>query len=79
LTAQNQVKTAEAQAQIKVATAEGNAQAMLTQARAEAEANKLKQSTLTPMLLQQMWINKWNGTLPSTQLGSGTNMMYNVK
>jgi regulator of protease activity HflC (stomatin/prohibitin superfamily) len=30
LTAENQVKTAEAQAKIKVATAEGNAQAMLT-------------------------------------------------
>lgn len=79
LTAENQVKTAEAQAKIKVATAEGNAQAMLATAKAEAESNKLKQSTLTPMLLQQMWIEKWNGALPSTQLGSGTNMMYNVK
>ena len=79
LTAENQVKTAEAQAKIKVATAEGNAQAMLTQAKAEAEANRLKQSTLTPMLLQQMWIEKWNGVLPTTQLGAGTNMMYNVK
>jgi len=79
LTAENRVKTAQAEAKIKVATAEGNAQAMLTQARAEAESNRLKQSTLTPMLLQQMWIEKWNGVLPSTQLGSGTNMMYNVK
>lgn len=79
LTAENQVKTAEAQAKIKVATAEGEAQAMLATARAEAESNKLKQSTLTPMLLQQMWIEKWDGTMPTTQLGSGTNMMYNVK
>jgi regulator of protease activity HflC (stomatin/prohibitin superfamily) len=79
LTAENQVKTAEAQAKIKVATAEGNAQAMLTAAKAEAEANRMKQQTLTPLLLQLEWINKWNGQLPSTQLGSGTNMMYNVK
>ena len=79
LTAENQVKTAEAQAKIKVATAEGNAQAMLANAKAEAESNKLRQQTLTPMLLQQMWIERWNGALPSTQLGSGTNMMYNVK
>lgn len=64
LTAENQVKTAEAQAKIKVATAEGNAQAMLTQARAEAEANNLKQKTLSQMLLQQQWIEKWNGKLP---------------
>jgi regulator of protease activity HflC (stomatin/prohibitin superfamily) len=79
LTAENQVKTAEAQAKIKVATAEGNAQAMLATAKAEAESNKMKQSTLTPMLLQQMWIEKWDGALPTTQLGSGTNTMYNVK
>ena len=79
LTAENQVKTAEAQAKIKVATAEGNAQAMLTAAKAEAESNRMKQQTLTPLLLQLEWINKWNGQLPSTQLGSGANMMYNVK
>lgn len=79
LTAENQVKTAEAQAKIKVATAEGNAQAMLATAKAEAESYKLKQTAITPMLLQQMWIEKWNGRLPETMLGSGTNMMYNVK
>jgi regulator of protease activity HflC (stomatin/prohibitin superfamily) len=79
LMAENQVKTAEAQAKTKVATAEGNAQAMLATARAEAEANKLKQSTLTQMLLQQQWIEKWNGQLPQTQLGSGSNLMFNIK
>jgi hypothetical protein len=52
---------------------------MLATAKAEAESNKMKQSTLTPMLLQQMWIEKWDGALPTTQLGSGTNTMYNVK
>ena len=79
LTAENQVKTAEAQAKIKVATAEGNAQAMLATAKAEAESYRLKQSAITPMLLQQMWIQKWDGAMPTTQLGSGTTMMYNVK
>lgn len=79
LTAENQVKTAEAQAKIKIAQAEGNAQALLTNARAEAESNKLRQQTLTPMLLQQMWIEKWDGSVPSTQLGSGTNVMYGLK
>ena len=79
LTAENQVKTAEANAKIQVAKAEGNAQAMLTQAKAEAESYRLKQTSITTMLLQQMWIEKWNGVLPTTQLGAGTNMMYNVK
>lgn len=79
LMAENKVKQAEAEAKIKVATAEGDAEAMLTNAKAEAESNRLKQQTLTPMLLQQLWIEQWDGKLPTTQLGSGTNMMYNVK
>jgi regulator of protease activity HflC (stomatin/prohibitin superfamily) len=62
--AENEVKTAEAQAKIKVATAEGNAQAMLTSAKAEAESNRMKQVTLTPLLLQLEYINKWDGKLP---------------
>ena len=77
LRAENEVKTAEAQAKIKVATAEGNAQAMLTQAKAEAEANKMKQATLTSLLLQQLWIEKWDGKLPvygqTPQLIKGVN------
>ena len=64
LRAENEVKTAEAQAKIKVATAEGNAQAMLTSAKAEAEANRMKQQTLTPLLIQLEYVNKWDGKLP---------------
>jgi regulator of protease activity HflC (stomatin/prohibitin superfamily) len=75
LRAENEVKTAEAQAKIKVATANGNAQAMLTAAKAEAEANSLKQRTITPMLLQLEWINKWDGKLSQYSLGSNTQMM----
>ena len=79
LRAENEVKTAEAQAKIKIATANGNAQAMLTNARAEAEANQLKQKTLTPMLIQQQWIERWNGKLPETMLGDKTNAMIGIK
>lgn len=79
LRAENEVKTAEAQAKIKIATANGNAQAMLTAAKAEAEANSLKQKTITPMLLQLEWINKWNGKLPETMLGDKSNTMIGIK
>lgn len=79
LRAENEVKTAEAQAKIKIATAEGNAKAMLTQAKAEAEANQLKQKTLTPMLIQQQWIERWNGKLPETMLGDKTSAMIGIK
>lgn len=64
LMAENRVKTAEAEAKIKVATAEGNAQSLLVQAKAESEANTLKQRTLTPLLIQQQFIDKWDGALP---------------
>jgi regulator of protease activity HflC (stomatin/prohibitin superfamily) len=79
LRAENEVKTAEAQAKIKIATANGNAQAMLTSAKAEAEANRMKQQTLTPLLLQLEWINKWNGKLPETMLGDKNNTMIGIK
>lgn len=65
LMAENKVKTAEAEAKIKIATAEGNAQSLLVQSRAEAEANQLKQKTLTSLLIQQQFIDKWDGALPT--------------
>jgi regulator of protease activity HflC (stomatin/prohibitin superfamily) len=64
LRAENDVKTAEAQAKIQVAKAEGNAQSLLIQAKAESEANRLKQQTLTPLLIQQQFIERWDGKLP---------------
>jgi regulator of protease activity HflC (stomatin/prohibitin superfamily) len=79
LMAENKVKQAEAEAKIKVATANGNAEALLANARAEAESNRLRQQTLTPMLIQQQWIEKWKGNVPTTNLGSGTNVMYGLK
>ena len=51
-------------AKAKVAEAEGDAQATLVKAKAQAEANKLLQESLTPLLIQNKSIDKWNGTLP---------------
>lgn len=79
LMAENQVKQAEAEAKIKIAKANGEAESTLTLARAEAESNKLRQSTLTPMLLQQQWIEKWKGNVPTTQLGANTQVLYGLK
>ena len=79
LMVENQVQTATAQAKIKVAKAQGNAESLMINARAEAESNRLRQQTLTPMLLQQKWIEKWDGSVPSTQLASGANVMYGLK
>jgi regulator of protease activity HflC (stomatin/prohibitin superfamily) len=82
LMAENKVKTAEAEAKIKVATAKGNAEALLTNAKAEAESNILRQQTLTPMLLQQQWIEAWKSggaKVPTYITGNGGNFMMNIK
>ena len=51
-------------AKAKVAEADGDAQSTLVKARAQAEANKLLQEALTPLLIQNKAIERWNGTLP---------------
>jgi regulator of protease activity HflC (stomatin/prohibitin superfamily) len=79
LMAENKVKQAEAEAKIKIAKANGDAEALLANARAEAESNRLRQQTLTPMLLQQQWIEKWKGQVPTTQLGANTQVLYGLK
>jgi regulator of protease activity HflC (stomatin/prohibitin superfamily) len=83
LKAENDVKTAEAEAKIKVAQAEGDAKSMLTRAKAEAESYKLKQTTLTDLLIQQQWIEAWKhgGSQVPTYIGGegGQRFMLNLK
>lgn len=43
---------------------EAQARKMIVQAEAERKANELKQQSLTPMLIQQMFIEKWDGQTP---------------
>lgn len=59
-----------AQAKAKVAEAEGDAEAM----RVKGEALRTN-----PQILQQEWIAKWNGHLPSTVTGANTMMMVQPK
>ncbi|MCD8741603.1 hypothetical protein LT679_13395 [Mucilaginibacter roseus] len=65
LKAENEAKQAIAEAQVSKAKAEGEAAALLIKARAESEANKLRQQSLTPLLVQTRMIEKWNGQLPT--------------
>jgi len=44
--------------------AEAQAKKMIVQAQAEKDANSLKQSSLTPLLIQQQFIEKWDGKTP---------------
>lgn len=57
--------------------AEAQAKKLIVQAEAEKRANDLKQSSLTPMLIQQMFIEKWNGSTPL--YGSSPTFFKNVQ
>jgi len=48
---------------------------VITQTNADAQAyqQKVVQQTLTPELLQKMWIEKWDGKLPTYNFGGGSN------
>jgi regulator of protease activity HflC (stomatin/prohibitin superfamily) len=65
LKAENAVKLAEANAKIQIAKSEGNAQSLKIQADADAYANRVRQVSLTPLLIQQQFLEKWDGVLPT--------------
>lgn len=52
------------QSENELRVTEANARKMIVQAEAESKANNLKQQSLTPMLLQQQFIEKWDGKTP---------------
>lgn len=62
----------------EVKVAEANARKLVVAAEAEKEANELKQKSLTPMLLQKMWIEKWNGNVPTVASTNGIMLNLNT-
>lgn len=52
--------------------------ALITKAQGEAEAQRLQQQTLTKELIQKLYIEKWDGKLPSTMTGSDSGFMINL-
>ena len=75
LKAENEVKEAEAKAKIDIAKARGAAEAKRIAADAEAYANAKISASITPTLVQKMWVEKWDGDMPSTVTGGNTSMM----
>ena len=63
-------------AQNELAVAEAEARKKVIAAQAEADANKLRQMSLTPLLIQQQYIQKWDGHLP--EVTGGSNMMFTL-
>lgn len=49
------------QKETELRVAKANAEILITNAKAEAEANRLRQQTLNTLLIQQQFIEKWDG------------------
>lgn len=62
--AQNEVLKIEAEAKKKIAAAEGEASALRIKGNAEAEYNRRIAASLSPLIVQQMMLEKWDGKLP---------------
>lgn len=64
------------QAQYESATAKVNAEAEVNKARGQAEAQRLLQTSLTPQMLQKLYLDKWSGVLPVVM--GGDKMLLNL-
>jgi regulator of protease activity HflC (stomatin/prohibitin superfamily) len=61
---QEEVLQEKAEAEKKIARAQGNAESLRINSIAQAEAYRIKKQELTPLLIQQQVIEKWDGKLP---------------
>jgi regulator of protease activity HflC (stomatin/prohibitin superfamily) len=59
------------QAEYELQQAKVEAERQIAQAQGQSEAQKLLQQTLTPQLIQQQAITKWDGHLPNVVGGNG--------
>ena len=62
--AQNEVLKIKAEAEKKIAAANGEAKALKIKGDAEAEYNRKIAASLSPLIVQQMMLDKWDGKLP---------------
>ena len=65
------------QVENELKVAEAQAKKLIIQAEAEKKANELKQQALTPLLIQQQFIEKWDGRTPL--YGNSPMMFKNVQ
>jgi regulator of protease activity HflC (stomatin/prohibitin superfamily) len=83
--ARNELATTQAEAAKKIAEAEGDAKSLVMRAQGEADANRIRQSSLTPQLLElrrienyKELIERWNGQLPTVESGQGGGMILQM-
>lgn len=67
------------QAEFVAVKASKEALAQVNRAKGQAEAQRLQRLTLTPTLLQQQAIEKWDGHFPTVMGGNGTLPLINIE
>lgn len=66
------------QVENEVKVAEAQAKKLIVAAEAEKKANELRQQALTPEILEKMWIEKWDGTVPTVITGGNTSTFLDL-
>lgn len=77
--AENDKKVAVANAQLKIATAKGDSAEAVILASGKAEAIKKEQLYLTPMYIEYIKTQKWDGANSQVVTGNGGGVLVNLK
>ena len=78
MVAEQEKLQAEYENEKKLAAAEADAKAKIMAAEAEAKANELLEKSLTDKILQEMYLDKWDGKLPEVVAGDDTGIMFSL-
>jgi regulator of protease activity HflC (stomatin/prohibitin superfamily) len=83
--AQNELAQTQAEAAKKIAEADGDAKSEVSRAQGEAEANRIRQASITPQLLelrrlenQRALVDRWNGQMPQVEAGGSSGIMLQL-
>lgn len=79
LDAQTKIAKANASATAKIINAKAEAQARLLEAESQAKANDMMSRSITPEIIEYNKVNRWNGKLPTTSVGSGASTLISIK
>ena len=69
---------AEAQAQTQIAKAKGDSAQAVISASGRSEAVRKEQQYLTPMYIDYIRVQRWDGKYPTTMLGGNTSTLLNI-
>lgn len=84
-TAKQELEKAKTEAQKQVVEAQAQqdaakiaAETTVIKAKAEADSNKLLNNSLTELIIQKMYIDKWDGVMPKVSASSGSGLIFDV-